>query len=101
MSHPLQEAQQQLVDARRLLLLHPVSGAVQQMAAGEARARRVLHALEGSRSLVDAPVARARDEDRRHVDGPSRKQLQLGFERAAAARTVPVESALKSLALIL
>src|SRR4029453_5650686 len=82
---PLQEIQQQLANPSLLLLLPPVPGAFEQVAAGEASARRVLHALDRPRSLIDAPVTRARDEDRRDVDGPPGEQLQLGLEGAATA----------------
>ena len=98
---PLEEVQQQFADPGRLLLLHPVPGAVEQVRAGEASACRVLHTLDSARPLIDAPVTRARDEDRRDVDGPPGEQLQLGLERTAAAGAVPVEAALKPGALVL
>src|ERR1700746_2137784 len=62
-----QEIDQQRDDLLRLLLLHPVPGAVEQLAADHTGAD-LLRAFESPRRLVDAPVARAADEDRWHVD---------------------------------
>src|SRR5712675_931168 len=62
-----QEIEQQRNDLLRLLLLHPVPGAVEQLAADHAGAD-LLRAFESARRLVDAPVAHSADEDRWHVD---------------------------------
>src|ERR1700751_6157680 len=62
-----QEIEQQRDDLLRLLLLHPVPGAVEQLTADHAGAD-LLRAFESARGLVDAPVAHAADEDRWHVD---------------------------------
>src|SRR5215510_14676632 len=58
----LQELGEQLRHFPRLLLLHPMAGAVHQMKAHHAGARGLLHALGGAWGLVDAPVALAPDE---------------------------------------
>src|SRR5437667_6928369 len=75
-----------------------MAGAVEQMTAEHAGAGGLLHALDRAWALVDAPIALARDEGRRHVDGLAGKQLQFGFERAAVTRAVPVEPALEAVA---
>src|SRR3954469_23568811 len=62
-----QEIEQQRDDLLRLLLLHPVPGAVEQLTADHAGAD-LLGAFESARRLVDTPVAHAADEDRWHVD---------------------------------
>src|SRR3954468_12605921 len=62
-----QEIEQQRDDLLRLLLLHPVPGAVEQLTADHAGAD-LLRAFESARRLVDPPVAHAADEDRWHVD---------------------------------
>jgi len=55
----LQELGEQLRHFPRLLLLHPMAGAVHQMKAHHAGARGLLHALGGAWGLVDAPVIEA------------------------------------------
>ncbi len=57
-----------------------------------------MHALESAGALVGAPVARAGDEHRRHVDGAAGEQLQFGFVEPGGARAIPVEPALKPVA---
>ena len=52
----------------RLLLLHPMTGTVDQMAAEHAGAGGLLHALEIAGALVGAPVVLASDKELRHVD---------------------------------
>src|SRR5580765_7483296 len=70
--------QQQLQERLGLLLLYPVAGAVDEMGPDHARAERLLHGLECTRTLIDPPVAPAADEHRGHVDRPAREDLQLG-----------------------
>src|ERR1035437_2106428 len=70
------ELQQQTGKLLRLLLLHPVAGAVDQMTADHAGARGRLHRLEYAGALVSAPVLFARDEAAGHVDAAAR----TGFE---------------------
>src|ERR1700712_2106812 len=60
----LQKLQQQLRDLLGLLLLHPMPGAVEQVAAAHVRAGGFLHALDGAGGLVDAPVLASGDEQR-------------------------------------
>jgi len=41
-----------------ILLLDPMPGTIQQMAAAHLRARAVLHAFDRARGLVDPPILR-------------------------------------------
>lgn len=66
----------------RLFLLHPVSGAENQVRAAEVAAHPALHALELAGLLVHAPVARAGDVHRRNAD-----RLSRDHELAARRRT--------------
>src|SRR5262249_60195648 len=68
-----QKPDQQFIDVFRLLLLHPMTGAVDQMTAEHTGASGLLHALEIARALVSAPVALAGDKQGRHVDRLSRE----------------------------
>ena len=90
-----QEVEQQAVDRFRLLLLHPVPGARHQMAATHLRERFALHALELTGLLIDAPVCRAGDEHRGHVDGAPGKLHQLRDEVGSGRAPIPLQSALE------
>src|SRR6266852_4619161 len=81
----VKELHEQLADLLRPLLLHPVAGALDQVAAHHARAYALLHAFDIAGNLVGAPVALARDEHRRHVDGAAGEHLELGSENALRA----------------
>src|SRR6516162_9441873 len=70
---PLQKLDQELADTVRLLLLYPMGGAFYQMAAQHPRARALSHPLEIAGTLVGSPILFSCDEDRRHVDGPTRE----------------------------
>ncbi len=61
-SHRVQELEDQFADLLGLLLLHPMPGALDQMCAQHAGARHLLHGLECTGSLIDAPVAFPADE---------------------------------------
>src|ERR1700722_18517655 len=67
--------QQQTTDRLGLFLLNPMSRAIDEMRATPLRTSRGLHPLKGARSLIDAPIALARDETRRHIDGAPRKRF--------------------------
>src|SRR5262249_3899581 len=54
-----QKLDQQLADASRLLLLHPMTGAVDQVTPDHPGARTLLHPLEIAGTLVRPPVARS------------------------------------------
>ena len=95
----LQKFQQECRDLLRLLLLHPVASAIDQVTAEHARARASLHALEGAGELIGAPVALAGDEQRRHVDGAAGEKLELGGEHVLGAAAIPLQAALKAGAL--
>src|SRR5215472_14512411 len=70
LSLQLQKLQQEPAHLLRLLLLHPMAGAVDQMAAEHPRASTLLHSLEVTGALVGSPIAFSRDEERRHINGP-------------------------------
>src|SRR4051812_15126850 len=97
----LEELQQQAVDLVRLLLLHPMAGAFDKVDLLHLRAGGLLHALEGTWRLMDAPVARTGDEGRGHVDGTPREQLELRVEAAAGAHAIPLQPALEAVARVL
>src|SRR5262249_15403117 len=73
----LQELCKQLSHFPRLLLLHPMAGAVHQMKADHAGARGFLHTLGGAWGLVDAPVAFAPDEHGWDVDSATCERVHL------------------------
>ena len=56
-----------------LLLLYPMSRAIEQVASRHPGADGFLHVFDCPRLLVDAPVALAGNEDRRHLDLATRK----------------------------
>ena len=65
----LQELRQKQAYFVRLLLLHPVTGAIDEMTADHVGASLGLHRLKDARALIGAPVLLAGDESGRHVDG--------------------------------
>src|SRR6266446_8603223 len=101
LSPPLQKLDQQLAYPLRLLLLHPMAGAVDQMAAQHPRARALLHSLEIAGPLVGPPIALSSDKHGGHINGPTRKQLQLGRVEASCATPIPLQPALEPVSLIL
>src|SRR5260370_25455439 len=70
---PLQKLDQQLAHPFRLFLLHPMPGAVDQMATHHPGARALLHPLEIAGTLVGPPVARSGNKNSRHIDGAAGK----------------------------
>src|SRR5689334_18542107 len=60
-----------------LLLLHPMSGAIEKMKSQHMRAGAIAHFVDRTRSLIDAPIAFSRNVLRGHVDGAARKGLHL------------------------
>src|SRR5258708_3358491 len=92
----LHELQQQMTNLLRLLLLHPVAGAVYQMNAEHARAGAFLHRLEHAGALVGAPVLFARDEAGGSVDSAAGECFEFGIERTGGAAAIPLQPALES-----
>src|SRR5579883_3446362 len=88
---PPQEIEQQFPDHGGLLLLHPMPGAVDQVAADHPGAGAFLHGFEIARPLIGAPIAPAGDEHRRHVDPASGKEPQFGIGEPRSAAAVPIE----------
>src|ERR1700736_6961447 len=81
-SRLLHEVQQQVTNLLRLLLLHPMPGAFDEMATDHARACGGLHRLEHARTLISAPVLLSRDEAGGHVDCAAGMSLQFGGRSA-------------------
>src|SRR5438270_320698 len=92
----LEELQQQAANLRRLLLLHPVACAIDQMTADHLRACTRLHGLVNAGTLVSAPVLFPGNEARGHVDAAAGIGLELGTECAGGAATVPLQAALEA-----
>src|SRR5437764_11011592 len=79
----------------RLFLLHPVSGAGNQVRAAEVAAAPALHALELAGLLVHAPVARAGYVHRRNIDRLARgRGRELGGVPRVRGAAVPLQPAL-------
>src|SRR6266849_6345709 len=97
---PLQKLRQELAHPRRLLLLYPMAGAIDQMAAQHSRAQALLHPLEIAGTLVRPPILFSRDEDRGHVDRPAREQLQFSGVDAFRPAPIPLQTALEPVALV-
>lgn len=62
-----EELNQQSTDQFRLLLLYPMSGAIEKMKSNHIRAGGIAHPVDRTRRLIDAPIAFSRDELRGHV----------------------------------
>jgi hypothetical protein len=72
------ELQQQTTDFLGLLLLNPMSGTIDEMRAAPLSTSRCLHHLKSTGKLIHTPIALARNETRRHIDGAVRKRFKLG-----------------------
>src|SRR5579864_5724826 len=68
-----QELNEQRAHLFRLLLLHPMSRAVEKMESHHMRAGAIAHLVDRTRRLINTPIAFPRDVLRRHVDGAARK----------------------------
>jgi len=73
-----QELNEQSAHQFRLLLLHPMSGAIEKMEADHMRAGAIAHLVDSTRCLIDAPIAFASDVLRGHIYGATRKGVHLG-----------------------
>src|SRR6516225_8182442 len=100
LSLPLQKLDHERAHPLRLLLLHPMAGAIDQMATQHSRARALLHPLEIAGPLVGPPIAFSRNEHRGHVDGPAGEQLQFALVSALGPAPVPLQSTLKPVPLV-
>src|SRR5262245_53062450 len=80
----------------RLLLLHPVTGPVQQMTASHVRAGASLHALEVARALIYSPVALPSNEQGWDIDGAAEEQLEHTAVLAPCGAAIPLQAALKA-----
>src|SRR6185437_3180748 len=91
-----QELQEQPADLNRLLLLYPMAGALDQMAADHPAAIPGLHRFEHAGALIGAPVLLAGDESGGHVDAAARPGLHFRDESARRAAAIPLQPALES-----
>src|SRR3984957_4417490 len=89
------ELQQQTTDCLGLFLLNPMPGPIDEMRAPPLRTSRGLHPLKSARKLIDAPIAFARDETRRHIEGAAGKRFKLTDVLVGKA-SIPLQAALKS-----
>src|SRR6516162_5861921 len=92
---PSKKLDQQLAHPLRLLLLHPMAGAIDQMTAQHPGAHALLHPFKIAGTLVGPPIAFSCNEDRGDVDGPAREQLQFSGIDASGAAPVPLQAALE------
>src|ERR1700751_185584 len=95
LSLPLQKLDQQSTHPVRLLLLHPMAGAIDQMATLHPSALALLHPLEIAGALIGPPIAFSGNEHRGHVNGPAREKLQFGCVGASRPAPVPLQPALE------
>jgi hypothetical protein len=70
----LDEGEQERAEPNRLLLLDPVTGAVDQLDAAHPRRRLRPHKIDRARRRIGAPIALPADEERRDIDRLARKQ---------------------------
>ena len=69
----MKKLEEQSGDGLVLLLLHPVSGAIQKMNGTHLGACLRPHGLDGAGALIRAPITFSRDECRWNVDGAAGK----------------------------
>ena len=55
-----------------------MSGTIDEMRAAPLSTSRGLHHLKSTGKLIHTPIALARNETRRHIDGAVRKRFKLG-----------------------
>src|SRR5687768_7235643 len=92
-----EKARQPRGDRRRLFLLHPVAGAVDELDAFELWTG-AFHRVDAACALIDAPVALPRQEQRANIDRPSREQLELRRESRHAPDAIRLQAALEAVA---
>src|SRR5262245_27823549 len=90
-----QEREQEAADFAGLLLLHPMAGAIDQMAADHLGAGLRLHRLKHAGALIGAPILFAGDEGGGRIDGAAGPGLQLRGERGRRAAAIPLQPALE------
>src|ERR1700684_4261351 len=91
LSTPAQKFQQQRDHRLRLLLLHPVAGAGDQVGALEPAAGPRPQRLEGARRLIDPPIAGASDEQRPDIDLAAREQPKVPRADPAGSTAIPLQ----------
>src|SRR5262245_54586545 len=97
-----QEVEEDRTPHGRTILLHPMPGAIHEMAAAHVCHCVLLHRDHVSaRALIDAPVALPRDEARRHVDGAAGEDLEVGGVASTRRASIPLQPPLKAVPAIL
>src|SRR5688572_32136347 len=92
-----EKARQPRGHRRRLFLLHPVAGAVDEVDALELRTG-AFHRVEAAGALIDAPVALPRQEQRANIDRPSREQRELSRESWHSSDAIRLQAAREAVA---
>ena len=92
----LHEGTQPLAQPNRLLLLNPVSGALDHLDAVQLGHRLRLHQIESARHRVTSPVLFTADEKRRHIDRPARKEAEFGVQGRVGKDAISLQGALKA-----
>src|SRR4051794_40871982 len=92
---PAEEFEQQPRDLLWLLLLHPMAGALDQMATHHARAGLGLHRLKHARALISPPVLLAGDKATGNINAAAGEGFKLGLERSGGSAAIPLQAALK------
>src|SRR6266581_9631204 len=92
----MKKLEEQSSDGLVLLLLHPVSGAIQKMNASHLGAGLRSHGLDGAGALIGAPIIFPRDERRWNIDGAAGKQLKFGRVLRISIDAIRVQAALES-----
>jgi putative intracellular protease/amidase len=96
----LHEGTQPLAQPNRLLLLNPVSGALDHLDAVQLGRRLRLHQIESARRRVTSPVLFTADEKRRHIDRPARKEAEFRVQGRVGKDAISLQGALKTSATI-
>lgn len=74
----LDKVEQERAEPKRLLLLHPVTSAVDQRDVSHSRRCLCPHKIERARRRIGAPIALPANEERWDIDCLVRKQTQFG-----------------------
>src|SRR3981081_1355240 len=91
-----QEGTHTVEHSARALLLHPMARTFDEMSAPHVGTGAILHRFETAGHLIDAPIAFAGDEHRRHVDRAAGKKIEFLVETAGEIAAVPLQPALEA-----
>ena len=90
-----EETQKQLGDSLRLLLLHPMTGPLHEIAAVKMGGGPRAHALQRTGGLKRTPIATSRYKKCRHFDLSSRKAPKVECEAPVHAAPIALQRPLK------